>query len=648
MAATRPPTIETFAGLYFARVLFGILVALALQRALIAIGNTGEFRSAELKIAVTEVLRQTYEKYPCFEPTASDCKDPSRITLPPALQEMTATYKSIAAAIAALPPIAARPVVATKESLASLHDVDTKAMATKLGLTVTSNEQIAEIKKKVLEKVEALDLEHKPAQYQIQDQVRKLLEEERQRRVCAAILLVLFLVIQPWHLFKALSDIEALGSGQIREGLYRPQTPYFISLLALATIVGVTLTYSGIFWGEAYSGSVLQGLLLFLGFWGAFDALCVSDDCYQEVRRECQRSGRLSPKLFCASLRKGLWAAVKKKWFWIACDIAFLFVCYLLWNSQVEKETTYAQLKDLRVKETYVLLSLAVVNICMFVKDARDEYPLRQVADPYISSLERFSVLSEEDVTDSEFVTESIQSTTDGVTWLDIGSGNLDKVVRVAQSLKSKSINIQSIDCIEPHALWHRYETSHSGLPMIVRCVAWPEFINQQGKGKQWSVITAIHSLYQLPLKDGLVDQLEDIPRCLSRPGKFIVVIEGPTSALLSAKRAVYADIGGTLVTEKSICDTAKSLGWPEPMRKELSQRFFTDARGLSHPHEPSTEFPWFIFESATSTTISAEIHHSVVRRVSALLTECLKETESGRTYLDVGDVALVFRFVDV
>jgi len=41
--------------------------------------------------------------------------------------------------------------------------------------------------------------------------VQQLLEQEQQRRGIAALLLVVFLVIQPWHLFVALNQIGTLG-----------------------------------------------------------------------------------------------------------------------------------------------------------------------------------------------------------------------------------------------------------------------------------------------------------------------------------------------------------------------------------------------------------------------------------------------------
>lgn len=405
-------------------------------------------------------------------------------------------------------------------------------------------------------------------------------------------------------------------------------------LLSLALLIAVILTYAAINWGQAYTGSVLGGILCFLIFWTLFDLLRIVDLCI-----------RFRP--FKKENLKAMFNTIKPHCYWLLIDI-FLFVGvgFILLSLQSQGIDSYEQMKKIRIDEIEVLSILVGINLIVFLKGVVKENTTTEGFDKYIYSLEKLSILSDEDETDAQIVAQEIEETTGEKKWLDIGSGNLQKVFFIVKLLLKNGIHFRSIDCLEPRQHWGKtMPLGQLQAPLRIHQEWWPNFIkNGQYSNQTWSMITLIHSLYQSKItKRGLVQDVLEIKSHVSSPGCVIIIIEGEDSSLLHVKRNVYKELGGTLVEEKTIIETTNYLRWPSPERHVFDQKFTITSDNLSCPYDKTSAFPWFIFESATSSC--DHVQHGIVLSASRFLIRDLKENSGGRSFLNVQDVALIYRF---
>lgn len=401
-------------------------------------------------------------------------------------------------------------------------------------------------------------------------------------------------------------------------------------LLSLFFLIVVILTYAAINWGKAYSGSVLPGIVVFLIFWTLFDLLWIVDLC---IRFLPYKKGKL----------KAVFKMIMPNCCWLLIDIFLLWVVgFRWWTSILQEIKNYEQLKTIRSDEILVLSFLLGFNFIAFLIEIMKE----EGSDKYIYSLEKLSILSDEDEADARIVAQEIEKTTGEKKWLDIGSGNLQKVFFIVKLLLKKGIYLKSINCLEPRQNWKEHlPLGQLRAPLRIHKEWWPNFIKKgQYRAQTWSMITLIHSLYQSKITEkGLVQDLLAIKSHVSSPGCVIIITEGEGSSLLRVKRNVYKELGGTLVTEKTIIETTNCLRWPSPERHVFDQKFTITSDDLSCPYDKTSAFPWFIFESATSTCDS--LQRGIVRRACMLLIRELKPTSGVRTFLDVQDVALIYRF---
>lgn len=329
---------------------------------------------------------------------------------------------------------------------------------------------------------------------------------------------------------------------------------------------------------------------------------------------------------------------------WFVLDL-LLVAAAVIFLTKFYKADSHSNIIRFRYIEIAFISCLALINLLIFYINIKKDKHLIDGTDKYVSSLEKLSILSEEDYTDSQIVANEANKLENKIKWLDIGSGNLHKVLLINQLLKHKGKCFESIDCLEPRNHWEHYQSlDRFKFPLIHHNKKWPEFIKKLKPDTEWSLITFIHSLYQSKLIDEwIVCDLQKIENHITHPGSVVIITEGDKSALLKIKRLIYPELGGTLISENEIIKTTKMLNWPECNRYEYSQKFYTDISGLINPYDVNSAFPWFIFESATSNC--GNVSSSIVRRTNKLLISQLQKTANGKDYIEVQDVVLIFRF---
>lgn len=698
MKSHSPLAITFFAKNYLAQIILAVFVAFALQQAIEAIFSCNRFRSQDVKLALRYALEQEYQKYPINNDKKAR---PDEIKIAPLGETILSgnkIYDSPEEAIESLSAISIRPVIAlndkqlsmwsyhqivsfalqlyaTIKGAASTDDDDRntalvlfddnqsvklerstgKSVTLKLvkvdhlnttgsnadsamrnvanhGIqpeeSVSNNKEKNLLQRDIIRFVTDFNQFFQPKQQEIQLKLKKLLNWQRSLRRIAGSFLLVFLIIQPWHLYTELQRFSSVSSRLSSIWVF----------LLIFTFVGIIITYGAMNWGKGFARTPVYGIAFFMLFWSAFD--------------------------FVNLYKNPATAGYKKRnVHWLILDIIFLCfsICLIIFFVKID---SYELLEIFRYLEILFLVLLAVFNFVMLFSirdESNDKYISRfdnfgmlsqedddKCNDKYISSLENFGMLSEEDDIDAKIVVAEIERLTKirgKLSWLDIGSGNLFKIQLVLKSFANFMDHFQLIDCLEPIYQWKRYQTIDLRYPIKVYAQKWPDFVKNTSSDRSWSLITLIHSLYQSPkTQDGLVEDMSLLVDHISSPGSIIIVIEGSDSSLLKAKRKVYGELKGTLITEADIMLTAERLKWPPPYRIEIPQKFFVDIKSISQFDNKNSIFPYFIFESATSK--SSAVPLSVVRTACKSLICNIKEA-TNRTYLDVQDVALIYRFYE-
>ena len=641
--------IKLFADSYIAQLVLGFSLAFALQGTLSRTTNLEEYSSADVRFAIDYALIIAQEKYPVLDYLSNNKYIQNNERLDDInIHEKNEIFQSIDEAVNFYLPIRVTPVFSIeKKDIDFMPDEQVLVLAEKMQQkNLLKINEIQDIKSMNIDSLRALTLKeieninekYRPKQYQLKEVAVEYLNRHKIFRIIDIILLVIFLIIQPWNLYSALKEISLLqiNSNKIWV-LNSKKRKVLLRLLSIGSIIGVILTYSTITWGKAYSGTIFNGLLLLLFFWTLFDA---SRICELFINNSLEKNKGFNVfisrcKLFINQNKSNV--------VWFGIDILLLFIVIYLYQIYSTTINSYKQLESLRQYEIIFMLMLVIINILYIGFELKKEIVNFDGLDKYINSLGKLSILSNEDETDSEAVTDEIEKTIVDKKWLDIGSGNLQKVKSIIDRLSKKNIHFTAIDCLEPRELWINYYPNQ--LPPCVRKhnQLWPNFIKGIYKNDSWSIITLIHSLYQSEIINDLITDLIDIKSKVLPGGCVIIVTEGDKSSLLTVKKNVYKDLGGTLVTQEMIIKTTQALNWPTPIIKEYDQKFYITRNDIVNPEDDKTAYPWFIFESFTSSCDNIPIN--ILQKSCKLLIKEIQTEPSGRTYLNVQDVVLIYRF---
>lgn len=277
----------------------------------------------------------------------------------------------------------------------------------------------------------------------------------------------------------------------------------------------------------------------------------------------------------------------------------------------------------------------------------------------YVESLRQFGAMSDENEVNVRVLSyllcdmlEARRFQEEGarrVLWLDVGSGDLGKVVEVLATVRSQRRHIR-VECVEPCPGWKGTGTPTAGLTL--HNDVWP-YVVAQLKHARYDLVSFIHSLYQFELaSDGTIPELGLADKVLRRGGSVVIMHEAENSALLKAKRVVYEMLGGSLVDHACIKNSAIKFGWPKPTVFASVQEFRIPLAWIDALIEAAVSgdcdkrkfpwFPWFIFESATST--SEMVDNKIIARTGHELRRQMVQRQEG-TFLRVDDVIYVYSF---
>ena len=630
---------------YIAQLILGFSLAFALQKSIVGVLQIDKFTSYDVGVAIDYVLRKEAAEYPdLFRDDKIYVKKYDRIIYK---RNYILSYNELDDYIKDVKKLSipARHVIPRfkKKDLESLPDFKVKVLSELLNVPLKVDPNYGysgykitnEFSNALLKGIDSLNSKYVQTRAEISKKVESELWKHIVMRSILSLFIILFLVIQPWHLYVALVNIDntkklKISSYDLRgypeSKMMKIKSYFFISFFCF---IGAILSYSTIDIGEAYQRSVIPGLSVLMFFWLVFD---LNNYVYKKNRH-----------LYFKNLCKRIFV---DKDLWLIFDVLFfVWIVILVYALITLDNVSLEQITRLRINELIFVGCLLFINIIYFFSDMNYKEVLQLMPDRYVASLQKLSILSDEDEVDSEIIKKEIKNIKSPKIWLDVGSGSMQKVFTVNRDLKKEGILIDSIDCLEPIKIWrNHYNDRDIPANIKVHGQAWPNYLKYVSVGKKWSIITFIHVLYQSTINEyGYIHELSFVKNRLYFPGCVIIITEGQNSSLLSVKKEVYPLMNGTLVSETDIVKTTDYYGWPKPKKYSFNQKYFVSYHDLIDPDENDSAFPWFIFETSTSTC--DDVNRSVLEIAGKLFVKKLKRLYDGRSYLSVQDVALIYYF---
>jgi|GEM_PF-3755380 len=221
--------------------------------------------------------------------------------------------------------------------------------------------------------------------------------------------------------------------------------------------------------------------------------------------------------------------------------------------------------------------------------------------------------------------------------WLDIGAGDGRKTLDAFSQLTAQSIDpdarLIEATLLDRDGRFGDRDCGRHGIGSVKRLTgAWPSVSLD---GDRFDLVTIMHAAYQFEgtKTAGPVKAVSAVLKVLADEGKLIIVHESKKSVFQALKRKLYPGIDATLINENGLRASLKESGLEIVFSCCLEQHADLDDSMLDIASEA---FPWFLFESATSSC------DAVDDAVAVATADWLRAELGGQTKIRVDDCVLI------
>ncbi len=277
-----------------------------------------------------------------------------------------------------------------------------------------------------------------------------------------------------------------------------------------------------------------------------------------------------------------------------------------------------------------------------------DENLQGQVA--YVGALENYLAETGEDELDVEGIIEQIPVSAPElhskiearrlISVLDVGSGNGKKGLNLARWLDERGVVVR-MDCVEPKSEQRdRLIENHQVFDYRYLGRVFPTTFDNADLRNRYDLVLLLHSLYEFPKQEGIIQGLERLSRIQNARGAGVVIIESQNADFERMKNALCPRFGEMRqVSKKDVLNTFQALGIKYWVGEDIN--FTLPLYGLDKTSDLNIGKGFdFLFSHSIE---GSGLKKSDYEMIGKWIKENARVGNSGSRYLDVSDSCIWF-----